>query len=221
MMMNLVTSLWTRVKYHRITGMERFYRRKSFAVVWTHVGFRHWQSCFTADGEVQQTSGGHSGREDTGPSSGEAEDGSAVIQWVRITVSCDVQEAQWFTPSRITLFRFDESVSLISYRIIYISRYTGWLKTKEWIRWISCFCCHLVVQRLHLLSHPLLLRQNTFIGMFFAHTQTQLYFNKLYLCAGMLPKPVADDLRQGRTAEAQTFSNATVYFRFVKGRLCS
>lgn len=32
--------------------------------------------------------------------------------------------------------------------------------------------------------------------------------------AGMLPKPVADDLRQGRTTEAQSFSNATVYFRF-------
>lgn len=31
--------------------------------------------------------------------------------------------------------------------------------------------------------------------------------------AGMLPKAVADDLRQGRTAEAQSFSNATVYFR--------
>lgn len=31
----------------------------------------------------------------------------------------------------------------------------------------------------------------------------------------MLPKPVADDLRQGRTAEAQSFSNTTVYFRFV------
>lgn len=30
---------------------------------------------------------------------------------------------------------------------------------------------------------------------------------------GMLPKPVADDLRQGRTAEAQSYSNATVYFR--------
>lgn len=32
----------------------------------------------------------------------------------------------------------------------------------------------------------------------------------------MLPKPVADDLRQGRTAEAQSFANATVYFRCVK-----
>lgn len=31
--------------------------------------------------------------------------------------------------------------------------------------------------------------------------------------SGMLPKPVADDLRQGRTAEAQSYSNATVYFR--------
>lgn len=31
----------------------------------------------------------------------------------------------------------------------------------------------------------------------------------------MLPKPVADDLRQGQTAEAQSFSNATVYFRCV------
>lgn len=31
----------------------------------------------------------------------------------------------------------------------------------------------------------------------------------------MLPKPVADDLRQGRSAEAQSFTNATVYFRCV------
>lgn len=31
--------------------------------------------------------------------------------------------------------------------------------------------------------------------------------------SGMLPKPVADDLRQGHTAEAQSYSNATVYFR--------
>lgn len=32
----------------------------------------------------------------------------------------------------------------------------------------------------------------------------------------MLPKPVADDLRQGRVAEAQSFANATVYFRCVE-----
>lgn len=31
----------------------------------------------------------------------------------------------------------------------------------------------------------------------------------------MLPKPVADDLRQGRLAEAQSFTSATVYFRCV------
>lgn len=35
-------------------------------------------------------------------------------------------------------------------------------------------------------------------------------------CLGMLPKPVADDLRQGRVAEAQSFANATVYFRCVE-----
>ncbi|XP_056132869.1 atrial natriuretic peptide receptor 2-like [Lampris incognitus] len=33
----------------------------------------------------------------------------------------------------------------------------------------------------------------------------------------MLPKPVADDLRQGRTAEAQSYSNATVYFSDIVG----
>ncbi|XP_019936285.1 atrial natriuretic peptide receptor 2-like [Paralichthys olivaceus] len=37
------------------------------------------------------------------------------------------------------------------------------------------------------------------------------------LLYSMLPKPVADDLRQGRTAEAQTFSNATVYFSDIVG----
>ncbi|MGH0158367.1 UNVERIFIED_CONTAM: hypothetical protein FKN15_035789 [Acipenser sinensis] len=35
------------------------------------------------------------------------------------------------------------------------------------------------------------------------------------LLYSMLPKPVADDLRQGRTTEAQSYSNATVYFRQV------
>ncbi|TWW57987.1 Atrial natriuretic peptide receptor 2 [Takifugu flavidus] len=37
------------------------------------------------------------------------------------------------------------------------------------------------------------------------------------LLYSMLPKPVADDLRQGQTAEAQTFSNATVYFSDIVG----
>lgn len=37
----------------------------------------------------------------------------------------------------------------------------------------------------------------------------------------MLPKPVADDLRQGRVAEAQSFANATVYFRCVERKLTS
>nr|XP_057928496.1 atrial natriuretic peptide receptor 2-like isoform X2 [Doryrhamphus excisus] len=37
------------------------------------------------------------------------------------------------------------------------------------------------------------------------------------LLYSMLPKPVADDLRQGQTAEAQSFSNATVYFSDIVG----
>ncbi|XP_068616036.1 atrial natriuretic peptide receptor 2-like [Brachionichthys hirsutus] len=37
------------------------------------------------------------------------------------------------------------------------------------------------------------------------------------LLYSMLPKPVADDLRQGRIAEAQSFSNATVYFSDIVG----
>uniref|UniRef100_W5LDW2 Guanylate cyclase n=1 Tax=Astyanax mexicanus TaxID=7994 RepID=W5LDW2_ASTMX len=37
------------------------------------------------------------------------------------------------------------------------------------------------------------------------------------LLYSMLPKPVADDLRQGRTAEAQSYSNATVYFSDIVG----
>ncbi|XP_040895652.1 atrial natriuretic peptide receptor 2-like isoform X2 [Toxotes jaculatrix] len=37
------------------------------------------------------------------------------------------------------------------------------------------------------------------------------------LLYSMLPKPVADDLRQGRTAEAQSFSIATVYFSDIVG----
>uniref|UniRef100_A0A3Q3XHI7 Guanylate cyclase n=1 Tax=Mola mola TaxID=94237 RepID=A0A3Q3XHI7_MOLML len=37
------------------------------------------------------------------------------------------------------------------------------------------------------------------------------------LLYSMLPKAVADDLRQGRTAEAQSFSNATVYFSDIVG----
>ncbi|XP_028299793.1 atrial natriuretic peptide receptor 2-like [Gouania willdenowi] len=37
------------------------------------------------------------------------------------------------------------------------------------------------------------------------------------LLYSMLPKPVADDLRQGQTAEAQTFSNATIYFSDIVG----
>lgn len=43
--------------------------------------------------------------------------------------------------------------------------------------------------------------------------RTTIQHNFIFL--GMLPKPVADDLRQGRTAEAQSYSNATVYFRWV------
>lgn len=40
------------------------------------------------------------------------------------------------------------------------------------------------------------------------------YYNIMIMfVSGMLPKPVADDLRQGCTAEAQSYSNATVYFR--------
>uniref|UniRef100_A0A8C3AYQ9 Guanylate cyclase n=1 Tax=Cyclopterus lumpus TaxID=8103 RepID=A0A8C3AYQ9_CYCLU len=37
------------------------------------------------------------------------------------------------------------------------------------------------------------------------------------LLYSMLPKPVADDLRQGRTTEAQSFANATVYFSDIVG----
>ncbi|XP_051550758.1 atrial natriuretic peptide receptor 2-like [Myxocyprinus asiaticus] len=37
------------------------------------------------------------------------------------------------------------------------------------------------------------------------------------LLYSMLPKPVADDLRQGCTAEAQSYSNATVYFSDIVG----
>uniref|UniRef100_A0AAY4EWL4 Guanylate cyclase n=1 Tax=Denticeps clupeoides TaxID=299321 RepID=A0AAY4EWL4_9TELE len=37
------------------------------------------------------------------------------------------------------------------------------------------------------------------------------------LLYSMLPKPVADDLRQGRTSEAQSYSNATVYFSDIVG----
>ncbi|XP_059923328.1 atrial natriuretic peptide receptor 2-like isoform X2 [Gadus macrocephalus] len=37
------------------------------------------------------------------------------------------------------------------------------------------------------------------------------------LLYSMLPKPVADDLRQGRTAEAQSYSKATVYFSDIVG----
>ncbi|KAJ1171310.1 hypothetical protein NDU88_003173 [Pleurodeles waltl] len=33
----------------------------------------------------------------------------------------------------------------------------------------------------------------------------------------MLPKPVADDLRQGYTSEAQTYSSATIYFSDIVG----
>uniref|UniRef100_A0A3B3Q5E3 Guanylate cyclase n=1 Tax=Paramormyrops kingsleyae TaxID=1676925 RepID=A0A3B3Q5E3_9TELE len=38
-----------------------------------------------------------------------------------------------------------------------------------------------------------------------------------HLLYSMLPKPVADDLRQGRTAEAQSYCNATVYFSDIVG----
>ncbi|XP_053491060.1 atrial natriuretic peptide receptor 2-like [Ictalurus furcatus] len=37
------------------------------------------------------------------------------------------------------------------------------------------------------------------------------------LLYSMLPKPVADDLRQGRTAEAQSYTSATVYFSDIVG----
>ncbi|XP_077565562.1 atrial natriuretic peptide receptor 1-like [Stigmatopora nigra] len=37
------------------------------------------------------------------------------------------------------------------------------------------------------------------------------------LLYSMLPNPVADDLRQGPTAKAQTFFNATVYFSDILG----
>ncbi|XP_029285462.1 LOW QUALITY PROTEIN: atrial natriuretic peptide receptor 2 [Cottoperca gobio] len=37
------------------------------------------------------------------------------------------------------------------------------------------------------------------------------------LLYSMLPKPVADDLRQGRTSEAQSYSNATLYFSDIVG----
>ncbi|XP_051788405.1 atrial natriuretic peptide receptor 2-like [Erpetoichthys calabaricus] len=37
------------------------------------------------------------------------------------------------------------------------------------------------------------------------------------LLYSMLPKPVADELRQGRTLEAQTYSSATVYFSDIVG----
>ncbi|KAK2868870.1 hypothetical protein Q7C36_000741 [Tachysurus vachellii] len=37
------------------------------------------------------------------------------------------------------------------------------------------------------------------------------------LLYSMLPKPVADDLRQGRTAEAQSYASATVYFSDIVG----
>uniref|UniRef100_A0A4W3HRC5 guanylate cyclase n=1 Tax=Callorhinchus milii TaxID=7868 RepID=A0A4W3HRC5_CALMI len=37
------------------------------------------------------------------------------------------------------------------------------------------------------------------------------------LLYSMLPKQVADDLRQGTTSEAQTYSNATVYFSDIVG----
>ncbi|XP_034737783.1 atrial natriuretic peptide receptor 2-like [Etheostoma cragini] len=37
------------------------------------------------------------------------------------------------------------------------------------------------------------------------------------LLYSMLPKPVADDLRQGRTSQAQSYSNATVYFSDIVG----
>uniref|UniRef100_W5MED8 Guanylate cyclase n=1 Tax=Lepisosteus oculatus TaxID=7918 RepID=W5MED8_LEPOC len=37
------------------------------------------------------------------------------------------------------------------------------------------------------------------------------------LLYSMLPKPVADDLRQGRTTEAQSYSSATVYFSDIVG----
>ncbi|XP_016105589.1 atrial natriuretic peptide receptor 2-like [Sinocyclocheilus grahami] len=39
----------------------------------------------------------------------------------------------------------------------------------------------------------------------------------LRISTRMLPKAVADDLRQGRTAEAQSYSNATVYFSDIVG----
>ena len=35
------------------------------------------------------------------------------------------------------------------------------------------------------------------------------------LLYSMLPKTVADDLRQGRPAAAQTFESATIFFRYM------
>lgn len=34
--------------------------------------------------------------------------------------------------------------------------------------------------------------------------------------AGMLPKQVADDLRQGRPLQAQSYVSATVFFRYSR-----
>lgn len=45
--------------------------------------------------------------------------------------------------------------------------------------------------------------------------QLKLAFNwHLYVCgSGMLPKQVADDLRQGKPSQAQSYVSATVFFR--------
>lgn len=45
----------------------------------------------TADGEVQQTFGVHSCRENTRPPSRETEDRSSLIQWVKTTAQSDVK----------------------------------------------------------------------------------------------------------------------------------
>lgn len=38
-------------------------------------------------------------------------------------------------------------------------------------------------------------------------------YSALLSATGMLPKQVADDLRQGKHAQAQSYSSATIFFR--------
>lgn len=60
-------------------------------------------------------------------------------------------------------------------------------------------------------------KSSTFIIPTHCHKEGTFLFKLGNSSAGMLPKPVADDLRQGRTTDAQSFTNATVYFRFALG----